>query len=156
MVTMNGALVFPGLREPHGWNDPALLAAELPGAGAVSSARGLATLYAAAATGVGGSARLLARDTVTDAVRELSAGASWSGLPDVGARWGAGFLLDAPRFRPMLGGRSFGNDGAGGQFAFGDDEFGVGFGYVANRMIGHGDGRAGRLVAAVRECLTGR
>jgi hypothetical protein len=54
------------------------------------------------------------------------------------------------------------DDGSGGQFTFGDDEFafeddefGVGFGYVANRMIGHGDARANRLIAAVRECLTG-
>ncbi|MEV0590586.1 serine hydrolase domain-containing protein [Nonomuraea cavernae] len=153
MVTMNGALAFPGLDEPHGWNDPALLRAELPGAGAVSSASGLAGLYAAAATGVDGSDRLLTHDTVTDLVREVSAGASWSGLPDVGARWGSGFLLHAPRFRSMLGPRGFGNDGAGGQFGFGDDEFGVGFGYVANRMIGHGDGRADRLVAAVRKSL---
>ncbi|GLW11617.1 esterase [Microtetraspora sp. NBRC 13810] len=155
MVTMNGAFVFPGLEEPHGWNDPALLTAEIPGAGAVSSANGLAGLYAAAATGVGGSARLLGRDTVTDAVREQSAGVSWSGFPDLGGRWGSGFLLDAPRFRPTLGPRSFGNDGAGGQFAFGDDEYGVGFAYVANRMIGHGDGRATGLVAALRGCLTG-
>ncbi|WP_433257592.1 hypothetical protein ACQPYK_20970 [Streptosporangium sp. CA-135522] len=48
-----------------------------------------------------------------------------------------------------------GDDGAGGRFAFGDDEFGVGFGYVADRMIGHGDARADRLVAAARECPTG-
>ncbi|MFC4529242.1 serine hydrolase domain-containing protein [Sphaerisporangium dianthi] len=155
IVTMNGALVFPGLDEPHGWNDPALLAAEFPGAGAVASATGLAGLYAAAATGVDGSAPLLKRDTITGAVRELTAGPSWSGFPDMGARWGSGFLLDSPGFRTMLGPRSFGNDGAGGQFAFGDDEWGVGFAYVANRMIGHGDARAKRLVAAVRECLSG-
>ncbi len=49
--------------------------------------------------------------------------------------------------------KGFGGDGAGGQFAFGDDAFGVGFAYVANRMIGHGDARANRLVTAVRECL---
>ncbi|MFF7636465.1 serine hydrolase domain-containing protein [Kitasatospora sp. NPDC008050] len=153
MVTMNGALAVPGIEEPHGFNDPELLCAEFPGASAVSSASGLAGLYAAAATGIDGSARLLSEQTVTDAVRELSAGASWSGFPDLGVRWGSGFLLDGPRFRPMLGARSFGNDGMGGQFAFGDDEFGVGFGYVANRMIGHGDARANRLVAAVRECL---
>lgn len=153
IVTMNGAFAFPGLDAPHGWNDPALLRAEIPGAGAVSSARGLATLYAAAATGVDGSARLLTRDTVTDALRALTTGPSWSGFPDLGARWGSGFLLDAPGFRPMLGARSFGNDGAGGQFAFGDDAYGVGFAYTANRMIGHGDARSSRLVAAVRECL---
>ncbi|MEV0278722.1 serine hydrolase domain-containing protein [Streptomyces sp. NPDC050610] len=152
IVTMNGALAFPGLDEPHGWNDPALHAMELPGAGAVASANGLAALYAAAATGLDGRERLLTADTVTDAVRELSAGDSWLGF-DAGARWGSGFLLDSAAFRPLLGARSFGNDGAGGQFAFGDDEFGVGFGYVANRMIGHGDARANRLVEAVRSCL---
>ncbi|MFB8000157.1 serine hydrolase domain-containing protein [Streptomyces sp. NPDC056002] len=152
IVTMNGALAFPGLDEPHGWNDPELHAMELPGAGAVASASGLAGLYAAAVTGVGGRERLLTADTVTDALRELSSGEGWLGF-DAGARWGSGFLLDSPSFRPMLGARSFGNDGAGGQFAFGDDEFGVGFAYVANRMIGHGDARANRLIAAVRECL---
>ncbi|MET7463003.1 serine hydrolase domain-containing protein [Nonomuraea sp. NPDC005501] len=153
IVTMNGALVFPGLDEPHGWNDPALLGMELPGAGATASASGLAGLYAAAATGVEGHQRLLTPDSVTDAVREVSSGKGWLGF-DAGARWGSGFLLDSA-FRPMLGERSFGNDGAGGQFAFGDDEFGVGFAYVANRMIGHGDARAGRLIAALRTCLTG-
>ncbi|MER6690082.1 serine hydrolase domain-containing protein [Streptomyces minutiscleroticus] len=154
IVTMNGALVFPGLDEPHGWNDPALLGMELPGAGATASAGGLAGLYAAAVTGVDGRERLLAPDTVTDAVREVSSGKGWLGF-DAGARWGSGFLLDSPGFRPLLGPRSFGNDGAGGQFAFGDDEFGVGFAYVANRMIGHGDARATRLVSAVRGCLEG-
>lgn len=151
IVTMNGALVFPGLDEPHGWNDPALLGMELPGAGATASASGLAGLYAAAVSGIEGHERLLTPDTVTDAVGEVSSGEGWLGF-DAGARWGSGFLLDSA-FRPMLGERSFGNDGAGGQFAFGDDEFGVGFAYVANRMIGHGDARAGRLVEAVRECL---
>ncbi|MFB9248386.1 serine hydrolase domain-containing protein [Sphaerisporangium melleum] len=151
MVTMNGAIPFPGLEEPHGWNDPALLAAEIPGAGAVSSARGLAAVYAAAATGVAGRPRLLSAETLTGAVRERSAGVTWSGM-DAGQRWGSGFLLDSA-FRPMLGPRSFGNDGAGGQFAFGDDEHGVGFAYLANRMIGHGDARATRLVEALRDAL---
>ncbi|MFG2847371.1 serine hydrolase domain-containing protein [Kitasatospora sp. NPDC048296] len=153
IVTMNGALVFPGLDVPHGWNDPALHAIELPGAGAVGSATGLAGLYAAAVTGLDGGERLLSSDTVTDAVRELSAGEGFLGF-DMGARWGSGVLLDSPAFRRLLGPRSFGNDGAGGQFAFGDDEFGVGFAYVANRMIGHGDARANRLIEAVRGCLS--
>ncbi|MDQ8702751.1 serine hydrolase domain-containing protein [Streptomyces sp. LHD-70] len=152
IVTMNGALAFPGLDQPHGWNDPALLAMELPGSGALASASGLAGLYAAAATGIDGAPRLLSESTVTDAVREVSSGPSWLGL-DMGVRWGSGFLLDSPSFRPLLGARSFGNDGAGGQFAFGDDEFGVGFAYVANRMVGHGDDRANRLISALRSCV---
>jgi CubicO group peptidase (beta-lactamase class C family) len=152
IVTMNGALVFPGLDVPHGWNDPALLAMELPGAGAVASATGLAGLYAAAITGIDGSDRLLSADTVSDAVREVSSGQGFLGF-DAGARWGSGFLLDSPAFRPMLGPGSFGNDGAGGQFCFGDDEYGIGFAYTANRMVGHGDARATRLIAALRTCL---
>lgn len=43
--------------------------------------------------------------------------------------------------------------GAGGQLAFGDDEFGVGFSYNANLMGGPGDVRADRLLIAVRKCL---
>jgi CubicO group peptidase (beta-lactamase class C family) len=148
IVTMNGALNFPGLDEPRGWNDPDLLTIELPGAGAVASADGLAGLFAAV---VSGDNRLLSPATLTDALTEVSSGEGYLGF-DVGARWGSGFLLDSP-FRPMLGARSFGNDGAGGQFAFGDDEHGVAFAYVANRMIGHGDARAKNLVSAVRACI---
>ncbi|MFJ9419406.1 serine hydrolase domain-containing protein [Streptomyces sp. NPDC101227] len=152
IVTMNGALVFPGLDEPRGWNDPALLGMELPGAGATASASGLAGMYAAAVSGIEGHERLLAPEAVTNAVHEVSSGKGWLGF-DAGARWGSGFLLNSAAFRPMLGERSFGNDGAGGQFGFGDDEFGVGFAYVANRMIGHGDARANRLIEALRGCL---
>ncbi|MGW7686617.1 serine hydrolase domain-containing protein [Kribbella sp. NPDC054772] len=151
IVTMNGALVFPGLDVPHGWNDPDLLSMELPGAGAVASAAGLAGVYAAAITGIDGSERLLSRDTISDAVAEVSAGAGFLGF-DAGARWGSGFLLDSA-FRPTLGPRSFANDGAGGQFAFGDDEHGIAFAYTTNRMIGHGDPRATRLVSALRTSL---
>lgn len=151
IVTMNGALEFPGLDVPHGWNDPALLGMELPGAGAVASATGLAGVYAAAVTGIDGSPRLLTEETVSDAVREVSSGAGFLGF-DAGARWGSGFLLDSP-FRPTLGLRSLGNDGAGGQFAFGDDEYGVAFAYTANRMLGHGDPRATRLITTLRNCL---
>ncbi|HZG06588.1 MAG TPA: serine hydrolase domain-containing protein [Streptomyces sp.] len=154
ILTLNGALVFPGVDVPGGYCSPEALAAEFPGAGGASSARGLATLYAAAATGVDGAPRLLSRETVTDAVRELSSGPHWSGLPDMGTRWGTGFKLDCPSC-PMLGPRSFGHDGAGGPMGFGDDEWGVGFGYVANRMIGADDDRVDHLVAALRTCLDG-
>ncbi|MEV6283449.1 serine hydrolase [Kribbella sp. NPDC051770] len=231
IVTMNGALVFPGLDEPHGWNDPDLLTIELPGAGAVASADSLAALFAATITGLsparsgvspagtgvnpagaipggagvnpagaipGGagaspadtipgaagaspadtipaaagvrpagvipaaadvspasvipgrstSGPLLSPATITDALTEQSSGPSYLGF-DAGARWG--FLLDSA-FRPMLGPRSFGNDGAGGQFAFADDEHGLAFAYVSNRMIGHGDARAANLIAALKGC----
>jgi CubicO group peptidase (beta-lactamase class C family) len=108
-------------------------------------------VYAAAITGLDGADPLLTRDTVSDAAQEVSAGTSYLGF-DAGARWGSGFLLDSP-FRPTLGPRSLANDGAGGQFAFADDEHGIAFAYTANRMVGHGDARSSRLVDAVRSCL---
>ncbi|WP_420894837.1 serine hydrolase domain-containing protein [Streptomyces noursei] len=151
-LTLHGAVPFPGLDDPHGYNAPDVLTREFPGAGAVSSARGLAALFAAVATGVEGGPRLLGEETVTDAVRPLSGGPTFSGLPDLGARYGSGFLLDSP-FRRLLGPRSFATSGAGGQFAFGDDEFGVGFGYVTNRLGASGDVRAQRLIEAVRACV---
>ena len=55
----------------------------------------------------------------------------------------------------MLGKRSFGHDGAGGLLAFGDDEYQVGFGYVANQLGGADDERANRLTTAVQACLDG-
>ncbi|CAM5352288.1 hypothetical protein SANTM175S_06662 [Streptomyces antimycoticus] len=148
IVTMNGALAFPGLEEPHGWNDPTLLGMELPGAGATASATGLAGLYAAAVTGIEGHRRLLSRDRDGRGPRDLVR-QGMAGLRH-GSALGLGLSARLAVLPAELGERSFGNDGAGGQFAFGDDEFGVGFAYVANRMIGHGDGRATRLVAALR------
>jgi CubicO group peptidase (beta-lactamase class C family) len=55
----------------------------------------------------------------------------------------------------MLGGRSFGHAGAGGQLAFGDDEYGVGFAYLGNQMGGYGDARARMLTAAVAAVVRG-
>ncbi|MEU4193576.1 serine hydrolase domain-containing protein [Kribbella sp. NPDC026611] len=152
IVTMNGVLDFPGLDSPHGWNSFDLLGMELPGAGAVASATGLAGVYAAAFTGIDDTPRLLTPDTATDAAREISAGKGYLGF-DAGARWGSGFLLNSESFRPTLGPRSLANDGAGGQFAFGDDEHGIAFAYTTNKMIGHGDARATRLVSALLKSL---
>jgi CubicO group peptidase (beta-lactamase class C family) len=152
IVTMNGVLDFPGLDSPYGWNSFSLLSMELPGAGAVASASGLAGVYAAAFTGIDDNPRLLTPETVADVAREVSTGKGFLGF-DAGARWGSGFLLNSETFRPTLGPRSLANDGAGGQFAFADDEHEVAFAYVTNKMIGHGDARATRLVAALKTCL---
>jgi CubicO group peptidase (beta-lactamase class C family) len=53
----------------------------------------------------------------------------------------------------MLGARSFGHAGAGGQLAFGDDEYSVGFAYLSNQMGGFGDARARELTSALARCF---
>ena len=55
----------------------------------------------------------------------------------------------------MLGGASFGHDGAGGSIAFAEPDLGVAFSHVINRMIAtpHQDRRTAALMAAVRECV---
>lgn len=75
------------------------------------------------------------RESIGDPLRLRA----WIGLPDSGTPW----LAEA-------GGRPAAGDG---QFAFGDDEFGVGFAYVANRMTGYDDARANRLITAPRDSL---
>lgn len=152
-VTMGGAFPFPADEDGLvSFNDPEILAAGLPGAGAVSTADGLARLYAACVSGIDGPP-LLSTASVDDATVLRSHGPQVYGGPDPGQRWGTGFLLHSPPVRPMLGERSFGHDGAGGHLAFGDDRYGIGFGYVVNQMGGSTDDRANRLTAAVRACL---
>ncbi|MFC5721258.1 serine hydrolase domain-containing protein [Streptomyces gamaensis] len=153
MLTVDGAIDFPGIDSPRGYNSPALLAAELPGSNAVSTARGLAGAYAAAATGLDGGPRLLDEATVTDALRLRSSGPMWPDGLDMGAGWGTGFTTSAATAWSTLGPRTFGHDGAGGNSAYGDDEYGIGFALVTNRMVGPGDDRAQRLSGALRDCL---
>ncbi|MFG1677511.1 serine hydrolase domain-containing protein [Micromonospora sp. NPDC049282] len=152
-ITMGGAFAFPaddtGLVS---FNDPAIQAAQVPGAGAVSTAASLARLYAACVSEAGGP-RLLSAASVDDALTVRAAGQQVYGHPDAGHRWGTGFLVhSAPR--PMAGERSFGHDGAGGHLAFADDTHQLGFGYVVNQMGGVDDERANLLSAAVRDCVS--
>ncbi|MEV4209879.1 serine hydrolase domain-containing protein [Micromonospora sp. NPDC049662] len=152
-ITMGGAFAFPADADGLvSFNDPDIQAAGIPGAGAVSTAGGLARLYAACVSDVG-DGPLLTRASVDDAVVVRSRGQQRHGPPDTGQRWGTGFLLHSEPARPLLGEHSFGHDGAGGNLAFADAYHEVGFGYVVNQMYGAGDERANRLTAAVRSCL---
>ncbi|MFI6240298.1 serine hydrolase domain-containing protein [Micromonospora sp. NPDC050795] len=152
-ITMGGAFAFPADADGLvSFNDDAIRAAGVPGAGAVSTAEGLARLYAACVSELRGGP-LLTAASVDDAVVVRSRGQQRHGPPDTGQRWGTGFLLHSPPARPLLGERSFGHDGAGGNLAFADAEHQVGFGYVVNQMRGMGDERANLLTAALRTCL---
>jgi CubicO group peptidase (beta-lactamase class C family) len=135
------------------YNRADVLRAQIPGANLVATARSLAKLYASAVGDVDGihtvSAAPLARATV-----EQSSGAPLFGFGLPGdSRWGFGFQLPSPVSRPMLGEASFGHDGAGGGFAFGDSARNVAFGYIDNQMEAPADDRANGLVRALASCL---
>jgi CubicO group peptidase (beta-lactamase class C family) len=150
-LSMGGAFGFPVEDGRVSFNDPAIQAAEIPGANGVSTAKSLARLYAACVGGPDGP--LLTEATLADACEVQSAGPQLSGLPDDGARWGTGFQLSSPPGQPMLGPRSFGHAGAGGQLAFADLDTGVGFAYLSNQMGGYGDARARSLTEGLRAAL---
>lgn len=153
-LSMGGAFAFPAGDGIVSFNDPAIQAAEIPGANGISTPESLARLYAACVSEVGGPP-ILAGASVADALQVRSAGRQLSGMPDDGARWGTGFQLSSPPAQPMLGSASFGHAGAGGQLGFADLDYQVGFAYLSNQMGGYGDARARNLTEALRAVLGG-
>jgi CubicO group peptidase (beta-lactamase class C family) len=151
-ASMGGAFAFPAIEGFVTFNEPAIQAAEIPGANGISTARSLARLYAACVSEVHGSP-ILTAGTIDDALTPQSGGPQRSGMPDDGARWGTGFQLASPPSQPMLGRSSFGHAGAGGQLAFADRDHRVGFAYLGNQMGGYGDARARELTGALRTAI---
>ena len=151
-ATMGGAYAFPADGGVVTFNDPALQAAEIPGANGIASAPALAGLYGACVSDRFGPA-LLSAASVEDALHVQSAGRPWTGMPDDGARWGTGFQLSSPPTQPMLGLASFGHAGAGGQLAFADAKSRIGFAWLGNQMGGYGDARARSLTEALRRIV---
>ena len=154
-MSLGRAFAFPSADGQVTFNDPVIQAAEIPGAGGISSAASLARLYAACVTGVDGRPALLTPASITDGLRVQSAGPQLTGQPDDGARWGTGFQISSAPAQPLLGPSSFGHTGAGGQLAFADADHGASFAYVTNQMGGYGDARARSLVEALRSAVDG-
>jgi len=154
MLANNGGYMLPGACD-----SPAALAAEIPSAGGVSNARGLAGLYAPLATGgdpllSGGSLRRMA------AVSSASGADAVLFLP---TRFALGFVKTSDnRAHPAGGNNSiilseeaFGHTGLGGSIGFADPRARLSFGYAMNR---HGDGmglneRGQRLIDAAYRSL---
>ena len=151
-ATMGGAYAFPADGGDVTFNDPALQAAEIPGANGIASAPALAALYAACVSDRPGP-QLMSAVSIRDALEVRSAGRQLNGLPDDGARWGTGFQLASPPSQPMLGPTSFGHAGAGGQLAFADAGSRLGFAWLGNQMGGFGDARARSLTEALRRIV---
>ncbi len=125
----------PTMAKPGVANTPEWRAAEIPAANGHASARGLAALYSAAATGktVGGRPFLSAA-SLMECHTEGSHGTDE--VLKISSRFGSGFMLcqdfKGGSFSPNP--RSFGHPGAGGSLGYADLDAKIGFGYVMNRM----------------------
>ena len=157
-MTFGGALNHLVESYETGFNNPQLVSAELPGAGGVSNAFGLAKIYSAAVTEMNG-VRLLEDETLRAAVVPQSTG-PLKFEPQDGTwfpAWGNGFMVDVPGLKDLLGPSSFGHDGLGGQNAFGDFEHRVGFAYTSNYLLSGADDqwRQQVLIRALKGILNG-
>ena len=125
---------------PPAFNSTASLQAEIPAAGGVTNARGLATMYAALANGgaIAGT-RLLPTDYTA------TLGLIQSALPIdrtvlVGTRFGLGYhgsidnRATGPGLSVLMGPTAFGHAGFGGSVGFADPQARLSFGYTMNRM----------------------
>ncbi|MEV4142706.1 serine hydrolase domain-containing protein [Amycolatopsis sp. NPDC049691] len=141
------ALTNPQLAGHHA-NDPAFRRAVMPALNGHGTARAIATIYGALATGGLLSAPTLARARESQG-KEIDA---VLGLPN---EWGLGFYLgsDARGFGPNPA--AFGHDGLGGSTGGADPENGISFGYTLNQLgpLIRDDPRKMALVNAVYESL---
>jgi CubicO group peptidase (beta-lactamase class C family) len=109
-------------------------AAEVPAANGHGTARALARLYGALATGgTLDGAPVLKQETIELATQTQSQGEDAILLFPM--RFGLGFLLDIPEFQISPNGTVFGHAGMGGSFGFADPQAKYGVGYVMNKMM---------------------
>ena len=133
-------------------NQRTVRAAGMSAAGGVGTAEGLARLYAAALTGVDGSAPLLTAETVSVMSQEQVWGLDrMSGLDNAFA-----VVFMKPHVSRNFGShRAFGHEGANAALGFADPAYGLGFGYIPQRAEdGRTQGKAHRLAAEVRRAAS--
>ena len=120
-----GGEPFPARRD---WR-----AAEIPAANGHTTARSLARVYGAAASGgeVDG-VHVLNPETIEQGIAEQSTGPDASMM--IETRFGLGWALTADHAPYGPNPRAFGHPGAGGSLGFGDLDAEIGFGYTMNQM----------------------
>lgn len=150
-MTLGHALPAALVTPDGGFNDRRLQAAEVPGAGGIATASGLAAIWSATVVPTRG-VSLLSAETVRVATRTVTEGPPVFPAPPPYSRWGMGFQLDSEA-RRYLSPDCFGHDGAGGQSAFADPRHRVGFAFVTNWMEAGDDRRATAIIDALRQVL---
>ncbi|MEV0052927.1 serine hydrolase domain-containing protein [Saccharopolyspora shandongensis] len=122
-------------------------------AGGVASARGLAGMYAAAISGIGGKAPLLKPDTAAAFAQIHSIG--YDLVSRQHKAYGLGFSASVDTY-PFLGQGSFGHGGAAGSQAIADPRSGLAYGYNRRRFAFPGGAAPenDRLLKAVHAAAT--
>lgn len=135
-------------------NDPDFWSAEVPAAGGIGSARGVARLYALLARGgeLDGE-RLVSPSSIERFQRERLRAHDM--LWNVPRRLGLGYMRPTPEFPMGPSDEAFGHAGLGGSIGFADPSRKVGFGYVMSQLVfGNGvDARAHALAGALYASL---
>lgn len=128
-----------------------------PAVGALGSARGLATTYAALTHEIAGVPRLLDDETIDQVSQQQVWGQQLSDANDMST--GFGIIFQKPSLRHPFGSyQSFGHDGVGGSLAFCDPHHDLAFGYIVQRipLPGGADQRALRLTRDIRKAASTR
>ncbi|MFF7020378.1 serine hydrolase domain-containing protein [Streptomyces klenkii] len=122
--------------------------------GGTASARGLAGMYAAAISGLGGKEALLTPATAAEFAQIHSSGHDL--VAGAFGAFGLGFgNMSAGKF-PFLGARAFGHGGAAGSQAFADPSTGLAFGFNRRRFAFRedNDAQVTRLARTLHEAAT--
>jgi CubicO group peptidase (beta-lactamase class C family) len=134
-------------------------AAEIPAAGAIASARGLAGVYAPLSTGGEHAGVRIVSPEAIARMRSVQSATEFDAVLGVPTTFTLGFSKSWPGYRPgtgmILGEDAFGTPGLGGQMGFADPSYRVAFAYVMNRHgVGTGlNDRGQSLVDATYESL---
>jgi CubicO group peptidase (beta-lactamase class C family) len=152
-LTLGQAFSMNLVGKNEGFNSQAVHAAEIPGAGGISTAHGISKIWSSVVHETDG-IRLLSDETVQYVTKVQSEGKPFTDLEPPYSKFGMGFQLDSPA-RGYLTQSSFGHDGAGGQCAFADPEHKIGFAFVTTEMRGGDveDDRATRIIGDLRSIL---
>ena len=151
LLAPSGAFMPSGaLTDISGWNEPEVLAGEVPAANGVTDARSLARMYAATIGEVEG-IRLLGPDQMKAASTNQTEGADKVLFFE--SKFGLGSCSARPSRPTAVPPASA--TGAGGSTAFADPHAGIAVGYVMNAMQGNivGDLRAIGPVRALYEVV---
>jgi CubicO group peptidase (beta-lactamase class C family) len=130
------------------WNTRALRGAQMPGANAIGTARSIARLYGAIASG---GAPLLLPETVRLGATQLSL--NFDRLLHQTQRFGVGWALQTESRGFGRQPDAFGHSGAGGSLHGAWPSLRIGFSYTMNRLRDPPDPRAQRLLDALGDAL---